>query len=163
MEKEVWKDIIGFEGLYQISNFGSVKSLNYRRSKKEKILNPTVNSSGYFVLALFKNGKPRSKYVHVLVARYFLNHTAFGRKIVVNHIDSNKTNNRYDNLEIISNRENTILGCIKNKKNTGAYKVKYGFISTIRIEDKRIYLGMFKTEEEAGEAYQKKLKEILSI
>ena len=66
MQKETWKDIRGYEGLYQVSNFGNV------RNKKFKILKPRKNKNGYFQVNLSKNNKHKNYYIHRLVAIMFL-------------------------------------------------------------------------------------------
>ena len=70
---EVWKDISGFEN-YQISNYGNVKSLNYGRTGKPKLLKPTVSGKGYLQVRLSKFGKPNALLVHRLVAMAFVPH-----------------------------------------------------------------------------------------
>lgn len=105
---EIWKDVIGYEGYYQVSNLGNIKSLGNNKTRKEKILNPRICNAGYFYVNLSLNGKAASKKIHQLVATAFLNHVPCGHKLVVNHKDFNKLNNIIDNLEIVTSRENTI-------------------------------------------------------
>lgn len=57
--EEIWKDITGYEGLYQVSNFGRIKALNYKRSGREKILKPFKNEYGYLLVYLCKNSKKK--------------------------------------------------------------------------------------------------------
>ena len=104
---ENWKDIKGYEGIYQVSDLGRVKSLRYGN-----ILNPYINSTGYKVVNLSENTKRVTKKVHSLVAECFLNHTPNGYKLVVDHINNVKTDNSLNNLQIITHREN----CSKDKK-----------------------------------------------
>jgi len=86
--EEIWKDVAGWEGSYQVSTYGRVKSLKYG---KERILKPNKNSSGYLTVSLYIEGKTFSKVVHRLVAIAFVpNHD---NKCDVNHIDEDKTNN----------------------------------------------------------------------
>jgi hypothetical protein len=94
---EEWRDIPGFEGLYQVSSFGRVKSFH---REKEKILNPSADNVGYLHLSLHK-----SITVHRLVAEVFLSDSC-GKE--VNHKDGDKTNNAVDNLELVSHSENMI-------------------------------------------------------
>ena len=101
MINEVWKPIVNFEGLYEISSLGRVKSLskeicNNRRCylSKEKILKHSTTKSGYFMIILCKNGKKKGIKIHQLVAQSFLNHTICGQKLVVDHINDVKTDNR---------------------------------------------------------------------
>ena len=102
--EEVWKDIEGFECLYQVSNKGRVKSLNYNKTKKEKILKPFINSDGYLLVKLCKNKTIKCLSVHSLVANAFLhNQHNFP---CVNHKDECKTNNVVTNLEWCTHKYN---------------------------------------------------------
>ena len=105
---EIWKDIVGYEGLYQISNLGNVKSLNYRRTGKERILNPGNNGCGYLFVILCNNGKRKHFKIHRLVANAFLENP--DNKSDVNHKDEDKTNNNVDNLEWMTRQENNNYG-----------------------------------------------------
>ena len=113
MMKEVWKDIKGYENLYQVSNYGNVKSLDrYIKNKNgkmqfynEKILRPN-DSKGYLKVTLSKNNRQRTFRIHVLVAKTFISNPE--NKPEVNHKDGNKHNNHIDNLEWNTRRENEI-------------------------------------------------------
>ena len=98
MEKEIWKDIKNYEGLYQVSNLGNVKSLNYSHTGKEQILKPPTTKAGYLRVYLYKEGKKRKRFlVHRLVAMAFLDNS--DNLPQVNHKDENKKNNCVENLE----------------------------------------------------------------
>lgn len=97
MENEIWKDIVGYEGLYQISNFGNVKSLNYRRTKKAKVMIPKINNSGYKWVELSDGRFKKQLLIHRLVAMAFLENP--NNYPEVNHKDENTLNNEVDNLE----------------------------------------------------------------
>ena len=94
---EIWKDIKGYEGLYQISNKGRVKSLNYRRTGKEKILISSDDGKGYLCVKLCKNNKIKNHKIHRLVAQAFLPNP--DNLPEVNHQDTNTSNNCVENLE----------------------------------------------------------------
>lgn len=106
---EEWRDIKGYEGKYQISNMGRVKSLHYHRGNNERVLKPRYplppqNEYGYVVLS--KNNKIQHFYVHRLVAEYFVPNPE--DKPYVNHKDGNKRNNNVENLEWVTPLENNL-------------------------------------------------------
>lgn len=104
---EIWKDIIGFKGIYQISNQGRVRSLEREQENskgnivhyKGKILKQVPNSSGYLRVELKTKNKSERWFVHRLVAFHFVNNPAPDIYTVVNHLDCNYLNNSADNLE----------------------------------------------------------------
>lgn len=102
--EEVWKDVIGYEGLYQVSNFGNVKSLGNEFSRKERFLKLSPQSKGYLTVVLQKNATRKTVLVHRLVAEHFIYNIE--SKSQVNHIDGDKTHNIVSNLEWVSHREN---------------------------------------------------------
>ena len=112
---EEWRDIKGYEGKYMVSNLGRVKSLNYRRTGKEKILKayPNKDDYGYLKVKLCKDGKVRYPLVHVLVATAFLENP--DNLPEVNHKDENSKNNCVENLEYCSRSYNVNYGT-RNKK-----------------------------------------------
>ena len=156
---EIFKDIPGYEGIYQVSNLGRVKSLKYN---KEKLLKPPVNNKGYYTVLLCCEGKVKNFKIHQLVAMAFLNHTPDGYKLVVDHKDNDKLNNRLSNLQLVTVRHNVskdrkggtskYIGVHWNE-NSNKWK------SEIRINGKQKYLGLFKCELSAHHAYQKALNE----
>lgn len=100
MNKEIWKDIKGYEGLYQISNFGNVKSLPKcagRSKRKEKLITAHLDKDGYLRVSLCKNNKVSYKGIHKLIAEAFIPNLNNYNQI--NHKDENKVNNNIDNLE----------------------------------------------------------------
>lgn len=114
MENEVWKDIVGHEGLYQVSNLGRVKSLkrkvyagrNRMRWQYERILsNNKTNGNGYIVVSLNKESKSKNKYVHRLVAEAFLENP--NNYKYINHKDQNTFNNNANNLEFCTAQYNS--------------------------------------------------------
>ena len=157
---EIWKDIPNYEGMYQVSSLGRVKSLRFN---KEKILKPSIRTDGYLKVGLTKNKETKNITVHLLVATSFLNHKNDGtNKIVVDHINSIKTDNKLKNLQLISNRYN----CSKDRKGISKYtgvtwfKRDKKWKAQIFKNNKQIHLGYFNTEIEASKAYQKELKNV---
>ena len=104
---EIWKDVIGYEGVYQVSNLGRVKSLPRKWIMKEKILKP-YDKENYHTVCLSINQNRKRHYVHKLVAIAFLKHKPSGHELIVDHINEIKKDNRLSNLQIITHRENTI-------------------------------------------------------
>lgn len=104
MMNEIWKDIKGYEGLYQISNLGNVKSLNYRNTDEEKILKQIKHSKGYLQVGLCKNGKTKKYTTHRLVAEHFIPNP--NNLPQIDHINTNKTDNRVENLRWCTIKEN---------------------------------------------------------
>lgn len=104
MEKEIWKDVPGYEGLYEVSNWGNVRSLNYRGKKGVHILSPGTDKKGYKRVILFKDDKGTTFQVHRLVASTFLVNP--NNLPQVNHKDKNPGNNIVENLEWCSLKYN---------------------------------------------------------
>lgn len=111
MLDEIWKDIKGYEGYYQISNFGNVRSLDRWVKdngtpvfKQGMLLNPVKQSVGYLQIALNVEGKVKKKYIHRLVMEAF--NPTDNPKLEINHIDENKENNMITNLEWVTHKEN---------------------------------------------------------
>ena len=106
--EELWSDIDGYEGLYQVSNLGRVKSLNYNKTGKERMLKPGTDGFGYLFVILYKNRNQRLFKVHRLVANAFIPNPDV--KPEVNHKDEDKTNNCLTNLEWMTSKENNNYG-----------------------------------------------------
>ena len=103
METEIWKDVELYDGLYQVSNLGRVKSLNYRRTGKEQRLKPCDTGNGYLQVVLYKNGKIDRPLVHRLVAKAFIPNPE--NKPEVHHRDGNTHNNCVSNLQWVTRKE----------------------------------------------------------
>lgn len=102
---EIWKDIPGYENLYQISSTGRVKSLNYRGTGEEKVLNPGLNSRGYCFVFLCKNGEKKNFNIHRLVALSFIPNPE--NKPCIDHINGDRLDNRVENLRWCTQKENS--------------------------------------------------------
>jgi hypothetical protein len=159
---EIWKDIRGFEGLYQISNYGNVKSCKrYVNSKigkrvvNEKLLSLCNDKDCYLMAILCKDGNRKTVKIHRLVADAFVDKPDF--KNIVNHIDSIKSNNVFSNLEWVSSLENNCHSRLQMKsssKYVGVYFYKRDnlFRVSARINGNKVDLGNFKNEEDAYKA-----------
>lgn len=95
IDNEHWKDIEGYDGLYQVSDLGRVRS---RKSGEWRVRKSAKNPNGYLIVTLCKDGKQKSVLVHRLVAQAFIENTD-ETKTLINHIDERKQNNRVSNLE----------------------------------------------------------------
>lgn len=170
-KKEIYKDVIGYETLYKISNLGNVKSLdrlikcplNGNRLIKGRLLKSGDNGNGYLKVHLSKKGKVSKKYVHHLVAESFLGYKKKERTIVIDHIDNDRANNNVVNLQIITQRQNTIKDTInKTSDYRGVhFNSKLGqYEAKIYYNNKSHYLGVFNNNKDAHNAYVKELNKI---
>jgi hypothetical protein len=158
---EIWKTIKDYEELYQVSDQGNVKSLNYGGWGKERLLKPQITPQGYYIVALYKNGKIKQFIVHRLVYQTFKGELIKG--LVIDHISGIRTENNVENLQQISYRSNTIRGK-RTKNGSSKYvgvswaKGRYNkWLAQIMINGKIKGLGYFDSEEEAAQAYQNAL------
>jgi len=163
-EPEVWKDIPGYEGLYQVSSWGNVKVLdrfrnqnmgNFKRSIffSSRLLKPGCDKSGYLRVVFSVNSKRIIYKVHRLVAFVF-----YGYEGIINHIDENKSNNYYKNLEQVNTRENVSYS-LRKKIGVCYHKAADKWMASFWYQNRNVYLGLFITEEEAHQAYLNALKE----
>lgn len=97
--KEKWKDVLNYEGVYQISNLGRIKSLGNDKSRKTKILKTYIDKNGYEFVTLRNKGTKKNFSIHRLVAMAFVTNKNIFKYNSVNHIDENKLNNKASNLE----------------------------------------------------------------
>ena len=164
--QEIWKDISGFEGVYEISSYGRVRSV-----KSGRILSTSKcgGCRGYISVCLSKNGKRYGKLVHRLVAEAFIENT--DNLPEVNHKDEDKSNNRVDNLEFCDHKYNMNYGTrnirskdthIKNGYWTGFSKEEYNReYRECHKEENKLYAKRFyeknkeKMKEKAKEYYEK--------
>ena len=160
MEKEIWKELEEYNGVYLISSFGNV--IRFRNNKMID-LKKRLNQAGYLRTTLHLNGKRKTIQIHQLVAIAFLGHVPCGMELVINHKDFNKQNNMVTNLEIVTNRENSNRQHIKSSsKYVGVDYMKSNgkFRARIVYKGSLLHIGLFENELEASKAYLNKLKEI---
>lgn len=171
--EEQFKSIKNYEGLYEISNRGNVKSLakswviggGHIRKKPETILRPGVDTRGYFHVRLCKDGKTRSYAIHPLVWDHFGDKARDGRKLQIDHIDGNKLNNYRNNLQLLTQRQNTNKGYSDKKRSglpTNVFRNGNRFQAKIHINGKCLYIGTFQNVDEASVASQKFIGTYLS-
>lgn len=155
---EIWKDVVGYEGLYEVSNLGRVKSL-IKRYKNVEFLSQFLRSKdGYLHVNLCKNNIRKLTAVHRIVANAFLGNS----DKVVDHIDGCKTNNCIDNLRYCSSRENVHFYHKSMNRTVGVrYRAdRDAWISMIYVNGKSEYLGYFKDKSKAELAFKKRLNDL---
>lgn len=156
---EVWKKIPGYDDYYA-SDQGRIKSVKWG---KTRIMKPG-SIKGYLITELRQNGKGKKYKVHQLIAMAFLGHQPCGQKWVVDHIDDNKSNNKLENLQVVTQHRNAARK--KYKKGTSKY-VGVSWAKRERLWNARIYngekyesLGYFKSQFQAHLSYQERFKEL---
>jgi len=161
--QEIWMDIKDYP-YYQVSNLGNVRSLRYN---KIKLLKQQTRKDDYKIIIIYNNKGKYTTSVHKLVYQTFNNIKLSGYYHHIDHINNDRGDNRLENLQILSARENSLKINLSNK--TSKYKGvcwdshKKRWKACIRINSKQKTLGVFKTEEEAHNAYLKKRQELLEL
>ena len=162
MEGEIWKDIEGYDGYYQVSNCGRIKSLSRcifngmgYYLKKEKILKLSMRNDGYQVVGLYIENISKNFLVHRLVASAFVKNLFNKEKVI--HIDFIKHNNNSNNLEWTNSLEAVCYNMCNQKSSSEFIGVSFRknrnkWLSSIVINGKLIHIGSFKTQEEAYQA-----------
>lgn len=161
MQEEIWKDVPGYEGYYQVSNFGRARSLNRvleqsncTRLMKGKILSPGSDSYGYKTVSLHRNRKCKTNRIHSLVYKSFVNQN-IKKGLVIDHINNNHLDNRVENLQLITHRQNISKSNINNKIKTSSYRnVTYRkdrgkWVVRFQINGKLKSFGSYNTEYSA--------------
>lgn len=150
LAQEEWRAVPGFEN-YQASNLGRIKSL-----KANIIMRVYVGDRGYMRIFLYGNGKKNLKRVHRVIMETFVGPS----DMYVNHKNSVTTDNRLDNLEYVTHRDNVLHGSKKGGY-TGVHycNTKPGWCAQTRINNKYKWIGLYKTEEDAARAYKQTLKD----
>jgi hypothetical protein len=164
---EVWEDVVGYEGLYIVSNMGRVKSvervisdkLRGKAIRKSVLLSSSKNGHGYLNCVLSKNNKSKHLRVHILVWEAFGDAQRDGREIVVDHIDNDKENCKFSNLQLLPQRMNVSKDRNTNHL-TGTRYSRGKWLSMIKVNKKDYCLGSFDTEIEAHDTYFKALIEV---
>lgn len=120
MKKEIWKDIVGYEGLYQVSSEGRVKSLVRKGKRQEVILKQHNNGHGYLIVVLTRNSISKTFKVHRLVAQAFIPNPQNYR--CIDHINTIRTDNRVENLRWVSHTENSANPITKERVTAAVIK-----------------------------------------
>lgn len=168
---EIWKEIHDYEGRYQVSNLGRVKSLPKKwktghgtiKSHEGVILRGGISKNGYKHVTLHFNKLGKTFKVHTLVAIAFLGHKPCGMELIIDHINDDKLDNRVENLQIVTSRFNShkTQGKYSSQyKGVYWYKATNKWKSQIVINKKKISLGYFKCELKAHIIYNNKVKEL---
>lgn len=156
---EIWKDVEGYEGMYQVSNTGRIKSLErYFESAigtqyhPEQIKKPSEkrhkgDSQGYLVTQLYKDNKAKNCYVHRLVAEAFLENP--DNKETVNHINGNKHDNRVENLEWCSRKENNEHALKTGLNGTEHMRNKKGSMPVAQYDQEMNLIAVYPSMREA--------------
>lgn len=158
---EIWKPVVGYESLYEVSNFGNVRSLNYRRTGQKKILSSTTSKEGYKKISLYKEGKMKQVYIHRLVAQAFIPNP--NDYPIINHKDENPSNNHVSNLEWCTIAYNNSYGTaierkvekLKGRKHTEEAKRKMSKALKGKNTGKKL---SYEQKRKIGEAVKKKIQ-----
>ena len=152
---EVWKDVPGYEGLYQVSSTGNVKSLPKMcgfRKDKGKILSSFINMNGYELVTLCKNNNQKHFQVHRLVAMAFIPN--INNKPQVDHINRVRTDNRVENLRWVSVSENSNNTCINNLvEYKGQAKTVTEWSKILGIKQVTLYRRLFYSNWDVEKAF----------
>lgn len=153
---EIWKPVVGYKGLYEVSTYGRVRSLDRIEfvdgRKKVRFKGQFLKQHParvYLYVSLCVNGKRKRRAIHKIVSLAFMGPS----HLQVNHIDHDKTNNHLNNLEYVTPRENTRLGFARNRDLPSCvYKERGKYRARLFVKGKRIELGVFDTVERAAKA-----------
>lgn len=152
--EEIWKDVVGFENDYKVSNLGRIKST---KKGKEHILKGCNIINGRYRSVVFSLGNIRKRESnHVVVAKAFLG-VPSNPKMVVDHIDNNGQNNNVENLQWLTQRENLIKNHPRPSEYLGVHYSKRWkkYVATIQIKDKKIILASGNDQQYLSNLYKK--------
>ncbi len=150
--REEWRSVVGFEGLYEVSNLGRVRNIRRRNGTSVGlILRQNPNGIGYAALGLRRNGKSFAGRVHMLVAAAFMGPAPKGCE--VNHCDGDKMNPRLDNLEYLTHLEN-----VQHARRTGLYNPSRPGVrnGSAKLTDDDVRA--IRREAESGQSYSRLAK-----
>ena len=164
--EEIWKPVVGYEGLYEVSNIGRIKGIRFG----EKIIKLRYHKDGYLTAGLRKNNKQTKLLVHQIVLKSFVGFPKIDQEC--DHINRQRDDNRLENLRWATRSENSLnrksfgkskfkgvsYNTFKYNRKDGTYGILIRIRASISINNKNILLGYFKTEEEAHEAYKQAFK-----
>jgi len=141
---EIWKSIFGYDGLYEVSNLGNIRSLP-RKTTKGKILKPAPDKDGYYKVSLSKNNIKKNFYIHRVVAIAFLG-IPQNSEPLINHKDENKQNNSVTNLEWCTPKYNTNYNGLSKRREE--YRKKPIAQYTLKMEFVKIWSCRGEAEKE---------------
>ena len=167
---EIFKDVPNYEGIYKVSNFGNVKSVSrtIKNNKgfylsKEIILKSAKSKNNYYSVVLRKENVSKTYRIHVLVAMAFLDFKPNKFECVIDHKNGVRTDNRLENLQIVTQRINILKDRKRNISNFAGVKKNKKlnkWTAQMKINKKFIHLGVFENEEDAGKIYEKAIENI---
>jgi len=145
---EIWKDVVGHEGYYEVSNLGNVRKAN------GELIKLSSDRVGYQKAWFSSNGHSKSEYIHRVVARAFIGEIYEQ----VHHINAIKSDNRAENLKLCTRRENQLFHTGGQYAGTTYNKQVGKYVAHISIKNKTVTLGYFVTREEAMARYKQEVE-----
>ena len=148
-----WKHVVGYEGLYEVSDSGLIRAVDkinaLGKKLKPKLIKPAPKNDGYLVVVLCKNKTRRTRLLHRIIMEAFKGKS----DLTVDHLDGNKLNNSIKNLEYVSHTENCYRRSVKKNKSIGTRKRGKKWSARIMINGVEKHLGTFEDQESSQLAY----------